>query len=365
MKQTSSSNMEEKLVNAKDSKKESSEFEFVTKEGSADISFESAEYFEIDEKKFTKMTARFRMGQRYGNQTFHATYWKPGTDLSLKPGSINALVFISHGYAGYLGDEYDDIARKLISQIGSGCLVFGHDHLGHGRTTAPSPEERVFATDMEEYTNPIVGHVTAVQNLVKDVTSQPVFLLGHSMGGLISIFTILSRPNMFKGFIGISPLIKMHPDNSKAPLVLLTKAIQRYWPRFTFPRFFTGIDAKKITRRKTFVDMVRFDRLQYRGGIKARTAWFMFQSCERVQKGLMELKLPMLILQGGSDRLVDPKGSRRLVESSLSIDKEIQNYPEAFHNLLVELDDVKLDVEKRTVNWINKRLDKKVAGIMQ
>jgi len=351
--------MEERLV-TEENTKESSEFVFVTEEGSPDIKFQSKESFKVDEKEFTKMTAKFRMGQSYGNETFHATYWKLGKDISLKPSSINALVFISHGYAEYLGDDYNNIAWNLISQVGNGCLVFGHDHLGHGRTTAASSEGRAFVTDIEEYTDPIVAHVEAVQNLVKRRDEPlPIFLLGHSMGGLISIFTILNHPYMFKGFIGVGPLMKMHPDNSKPIMVFAVKAIQGCCPRFPFPRFIAGGGMNKITRRKMVVNKARTDRLRYQGGIKAGMAWFMFQNCEQAQNRFAELQIPMLILQGGSDRLVDPAASRMLVERSSTADKdkEFVTYADAYHQLLAELNEVKHDVGIRIINWINQQLN--------
>merc|ERR1719471_1277109 len=99
--------MEEKLLSEDDAKEESSEIRFVNQEGSSDIKFTLSENYRINGNDFTKMTAKFRMGQRYGNETFHATYWKPGTELNLKPSSISALVFMSHGYAEYLGDDYE------------------------------------------------------------------------------------------------------------------------------------------------------------------------------------------------------------------------------------------------------------------
>ena len=75
-----------------------------------------------------------------------ATYWKPGWGHEITKHSIKSLVFISHGYAEYLGNGYDEVAKLWCDEVGGGSLVFGHDHVGHGRTTAG---ERAMVNDIQ------------------------------------------------------------------------------------------------------------------------------------------------------------------------------------------------------------------------
>ena len=169
---------------------------FVKNPGLSDINFEVIETYKQGNKSFSKLSARFQFGQRYGDKTFFATYWKPGEGLDIAEASINALVFISHGYAEYVGEAYDQVAKLWSSQLGGGCLVFGHDHVGHGRTTAG---DRVLVTEMDEFVDPIVAHVEAVQKWKNCGDGKlPVFLVGHSMGGLISLCTLFKRQSLFK-----------------------------------------------------------------------------------------------------------------------------------------------------------------------
>ena len=67
-----------------------------------------------------------------------------------------------------------------------GFLCCGHDHIGHGL----SGGERVQIKSMEEYVDPVVSHCTAV---TKKIPGLPLFLVGHSMGGLIALLTIMKK----------------------------------------------------------------------------------------------------------------------------------------------------------------------------
>ena len=160
------------------------------------IAFQVVEDYKKDDKTGTKLTARFRFGDKYGDESFFATYWKPGQGKEIVTDDVHALVFISHGYAEYLGDCYDEVAKLWSTQLGGGSLVFGHDHLGHGRTTAG---DRAFLNDMDEFVDPIIAHIEAVQNWKNcGGGTLPVFLVGHSMGGLISLFTLFKKQSMFQ-----------------------------------------------------------------------------------------------------------------------------------------------------------------------
>ena len=60
-----------------------------------------------------------------GSSTVHYTVWMP-------EGNPSAMVQISHGMCEYM-DRYDEVAKYLCEK---GCIVFGNDHIGHGRSAA-------------------------------------------------------------------------------------------------------------------------------------------------------------------------------------------------------------------------------------
>ena len=104
-----------------------------------------------------------------------ATYtWRP-------EGEVRALVFLCHGYAERLHPYYEELAQEGNRR---GFLCFGHDHVGHG----VSEGERVQMSDMAEYVDPVITHCTG---MAAKYPGLPLFMVGHSMGGLIALLTVL------------------------------------------------------------------------------------------------------------------------------------------------------------------------------
>src|SRR5664279_5759603 len=107
----------------------------------------------------------------------YAQWWKPS-------GAAKAIVCLVHGVCEHSG-RYAHLANALAR---SGYLVGAIDLRGHGR----SPGKRVFIRSFDEY-------LTDVRSLLsqaaREAPGKPVFLLGHSLGGLIAtLFVIVERP---------------------------------------------------------------------------------------------------------------------------------------------------------------------------
>ena len=326
------------------------DFEFTEyHEGSLDPKFDLDKNFGIGNETFTKMTGRFRFGdQKKTDETFFATYWAPGKIPKIQPRKINALIFVVHGYAEYLSNDYDEIARHWSQHVGGGALVFGHDHAGHGRTTVG---KRALVTDMKDFTGPIIAHIREIKKLTFiNGRKLPVFVAAHSMGGLISLDAILEQPALFDGFIGIGPLVKISASQDTPAKRHAAKFLGKFWPSFSHP-LIDGLDVKLITRDEAKWKDMEDDPLRYHGGTKAGMALLRFQETDKLQKNLGRIELPILVLQGENDQIVDPRGAKMLYQNASSADKEYKEYPGAYHQLLVELKDVRDDVIKRTTNW--------------
>lgn len=146
------------------------------------------------------------------------------------------------------------------------------------------------------------------------------------------------------------------PDMATPSKKFLAKHIQNYFPGFALPACVDSIDITQITRNTDVVENIRKDKLRWHGGTKTRLAWILIQSCEIAQNNLSNLTIPLLVLQGEKDKLVVPAGSKMIYENASSTDKEYKEYPDAMHQLLVELEDVKSDVEKKMLEWMNQRI---------
>lgn len=144
----------------------------------------------------------FKFPSNFKNTPLRAVIFQP------EPGqTVKGLVQIIHGYAEHI-DRYADFMTFLADR---GYLVFGHDHLGHGKSVS-RPED---LSDMGGYgvMDDVLGDVVSLSKLVKaalagtetanadvvaslqaeladaqlsaDLSALPFTMLGHSMGSLI------------------------------------------------------------------------------------------------------------------------------------------------------------------------------------
>ncbi len=104
------------------------------------------------------------------------------------------IILISHGLA-----EHSKRYRRLAEAMAAnGYHVYAHDHRGHGETTAPDAPLGRFAK--ENGVDAVIADVMAMRALACQTNpGLPVILFGHSMGGLISLNTVVTHPDGFSG----------------------------------------------------------------------------------------------------------------------------------------------------------------------
>lgn len=90
------------------------------------------------------------------------------------------IYLLAHGIGEHI-DRYDEFARFLADK---GFVVYGEDHLGHGKTAATKADIGLTPKDGDFY---IVEDMHVLQNIATtEYPDLPVFLLGHSMGSFIA-----------------------------------------------------------------------------------------------------------------------------------------------------------------------------------
>lgn len=267
-------------------------------------------------------------------QYLFCRYWKPS-------GTPKALIFVSHGAGEHCG-RYDELAQMLK---GLDMLVFAHDHVGHGQ----SEGERMVVSDFQVFVRDVLQHVDTIQ---KDYPDVPIFLLGHSMGGAISILVAAERPTYFAGMVLISPLVLANPESASTLKVLAAKLLNFVLPNLTLGR----IDSSVLSRNKSEVDLYDSDPLVCRAGLKVCFGIQLLNAVSRVERAMPRLTLPFLLLQGSADRLCDSKGAYLLMESSRSQDKTLKMYEGAYHVLHKELPEVTNSVLHEINTWVSHRI---------
>ena len=205
-----------------------------------------------------------------------------------------------------------------------GIAVHAFDLRGHGR----SEGQRAYLDDWRDYT----GDLDTFVGLVTASGGRRPFVLGHSLGGLVVLDYALEAGERLAGVIAAAPAL----GEVGVPRVLMAagRVLSRIWPRFSMR---TGMDMSALSREPEARQAVLDDPLFHRVGT-ARLSTEVVAAIERVQRLAPSLTVPVLLLHGGADRMVSPEGTRKFFAKLTVADRELIEYPEAYHALLADLD---------------------------
>ncbi|XP_051874044.1 monoglyceride lipase isoform X2 [Pristis pectinata] len=238
-----------------------------------------------------------------GNYLF-CRYWEPSTPP-------RALVMIVHGTGEHSG-SYVNVATMLVNQS---LFVFSHDHVGHGQ----SEGQRLNVSNFRIYVRDCLQHIDMMKYRYPDLK---IFLLAHSMGGLVAIYAMHDRPDDIAGAIFIAPLVALNPESA------------RPW------------------KVRNFYE----DPLCYHGAMKVGFAAVLLNALTGLENLLPSITAPVLILHGDADKMCDIKGSHIMYEMVTSTDKTLKVFEDCLHQLHKELPDVVKEVFSLIQTWLNDRL---------
>lgn len=241
--------------------------------------------------------------------------WQPA-------GAIRGVVALVHGIGEHSG-RYGYLVERLV---GRGFAVAALDNRGHGRSGGIHGHIDSWA----EYREDVHAFVHYVSTQFMRL---PIFLYGHSLGGLIVTDYVLFHPEGLDGLI-----VSGHPlrptGSAKPVLILLARILSRYKPTISFP---LGLDDNTLSRDPEVVRAYKEDPLVHRR-VSARWGTETLAAIDRVRARASEIRLPLLILHGGADRINSVDGSRELFGLASSPDKQIRIYPGGYHEPHNDLD---------------------------
>jgi len=238
----------------------------------------------------------------------------------LPEGSSKAVLLIVHGLGEHCG-RYMNVVDHFVPL---GYAVYGLDHIGHGK----SEGMREGIERFEDYTDTL----RVYSELVKGwQAGKPIFLLGHSMGGLITSCYLLDHQADFRGAVISAPLIKASGNISQAT-ILMGKILSALAPKMGL----LPVDAESISRDPEVVKAYVDDPLVFHGKTPARLAAELLKAMLRITKEARKITLPFIVLQGSGDKLVDPSGAQILYDKASSKDKTIKIYQGLYHEVFNE-----------------------------
>ncbi len=215
------------------------------------------------------------------NATMFAQKWMPEKD-------IQASIILVHGF-GEHSSRYEHLADFYCQHH---IQVLTYDLRGHGKSAGL----RGHIPTMTTYYDDLSGFIKNIQDSLPD---KPVFLYGHSMGGMIVISYVLKYHPSFTGVIATSPLIDTAVPLSK-PITFLARVLNKIAPTLTLN---SNLDRSGLSRDKKVVDAYNADPFIF-GKASTRLGVFLVDAKHFIQQHAAEFDLPLLTMAGSKDRIV-------------------------------------------------------------
>lgn len=237
-----------------------------------------------------------------------------------------ADVVIVHGYAEHTG-RYAELITALDA-AGFACHLI--ELRGHGRSEGVRGYVHRFGDYLDDL-DLFLGRIGEIQP--PERPAAPRILLGHSLGGLISLAYVLRRPDAFAALAVSSPFLHpaMEVPRLKAGLASIVSTLA---PTYLTP---SEIDSRWLSHDPAVVDAYDRDPLVFK---TFSPHWFFAirPAQEEVLERAGEIRLPALFLLGDADRVADPARSREVFERLGGADKQLEVYPSFFHEVFNEVE---------------------------
>lgn len=240
--------------------------------------------------------------------------------IVLPEGNKKAAILIVHGLGEHSG-RYMNVVDHLVPR---GYALYGFDLIGHGK----SDGERAFIEQYEDFSATLLAYYKMVK---AEQPGLPIFLLGHSMGGLIATEYLIDHSDNFQGAIISAPLI-MVPDNISQFTIIAGKILSKIAPKMGI----VAVDPNGVSRDPAVVQAYINDPLVLHEKTSARLNAELLQAILRVNDAAEQITVPLIILQGSCDKLVNPNGAKMLNERASSTDKTLKVYDGLHHEVFNE-----------------------------
>lgn len=231
-----------------------------------------------------------------------------------------AAVILVHGLGEHSG-RYQHVAEALNQR---GFAVWAPDHPGHGR----SPGQRCHIGTFEDY---YAGLDALCDEIEADFPELPRFIVGHSLGGLITGTYLLKHQARFAGaaFSGAAFEVREAPG---AVAIFINRLLAALLPTLGVMQ----LDPSEVSRDPEVVQRYREDPLVHDGKISARLLVSLFDAMALLQAQRGEISLPCLVMHGEADVMTAPSGSQNLFAAIASQDKTLRLYPGLYHEIFNE-----------------------------
>jgi len=235
--------------------------------------------------------------------------WAPGS----RP---RAVVVVCHGVNSH-GGQYLRVGEQLAAL---GYAAFALDLRGRGR----SEGERFYVEDVADYVSDVASTIALAKSRNP---GSPVYLLGHSAGGVVSATYVLDHQAELAGFICESFAFQVPAPGFALAAI---KGISHFAPRVPVLK----LKNEDFSRDKTWVETLNNDPLTAHEVQPAITVAALVRADERLHDEFPSITLPLLIMHGTDDKATVCRGSQFFYDTAGSKDKTLKLYEGHYHDLL-------------------------------
>jgi len=255
--------------------------------------------------------------------------WRP-------TGTARAVIVIVPGFNSHSG-YYGWVAEQLVTL---GLAVYAVDLRGRGK----SDGERFYVATFADYLSDVDGVVRVATSREPTL---PVFVLGHSAGGVLACLYAIEHQTSLAGLICESFAFQTPaPDVALAVL----KGLGHIFPH----AHVLHLKNEDFSRDPNVVAAMNADPLIAHETQPTQTVAELVRADERLKNDFSRITLPVLILHGTSDKAAKASGSQVFFDTAGSKDKTLKLYDGHFHDLLNDVD--KEAVMKDIKGWLGARL---------
>ncbi len=268
--------------------------------------------------------------------------WKSNDSLriysqSWLPESPQALIALVHGFGEHC-NRYEELVQFFLGkQVG----VVAIDQRGHGQSEGPRGHTPQMDLLLDEIGRLI--HFTQESH-----PSLPLFLYGHSMGGMLVLNYVLRKKPNLAGVIATGPLVTVEPPPSWA-LIALARFMKNIYPRYTQK---VKVSPEALSRRPEVGKAYTEDPLVHNWA-SAMMGLGILEYSAFLERYRGEAPMPTLLMHGGEDRVTSPQGTEKLA-SALKGSVQCKIWEGAFHELHHEINAP--EIMNYTWDWMQARL---------
>ena len=256
-----------------------------------------------------------------GGERLHLQAWLPAGDEPGAPApETAAAIAVVHGYGDH-GGRYTWLGEDMAAR---GYALYAYDLRGHGHSSGARGQIGRFDEYLDD-TGQFLDEVRQAQ------PGKPLFLLGHSMGGLVCARLAEEGSLEVTGLVLSSPFLQLAEAVPPSRLYAL-KVLARVWPDRDIGN---TVRAEHLSHDEAVVGAYVTDRLVHHVA-PARWASQILQAQDAAMAGASTIAVPLLVLYGTDDQVVDTAFIEELYSRTSSADKSILRYEGFYHECFNE-----------------------------